>query len=209
MNKLKYNTKYQHYTKLPIIRKTFKSGKFPHQYEFISIKENPEVEQFLIENCYWDFLPENSTKIIGIHNLIAFTYLHHPKEQTLKLEVHHIDGNTLNNHPDNLIYLSAEDHRLVTKIQRKLTRLNPKTFYNSKSKKATQFNKRGKVIQNWAFFILGVIAKTIVQTNTFLKESVKVNVKSVLLYIKKYFNYLKPIANLLVLPTKLELENSI
>jgi len=190
---------YQHYKKLPIIRKTFKSGKFPHQYEFISIEQNPEVEQYLIENAYWDFLPYNSTNIIGVHNLIAFVYLSHPKKQELKLEVHHIDGNTSNNHPDNLVYLSAEDHRIVTKIQRSLTRLNPKSFYNSKSKKHTAFNRRGKVIQNWAFFITSIIVKTVVNTNNFI-DKVKVNVKPIVKYIKRFYSHIKEIKNMVLTP---------
>lgn len=82
------------------------------------------------------------------------------------LEVHHISGNTLGaaNHPNNLIYLSPQDHSLVSRFQRRIGRLKVKQFYklekNLPVQNRTQYNRQGKLIRNWTKFIIGVICIT-------------------------------------------------
>ena len=51
-------------------------------------------------------------KIFKLHRLIAETFLPNPES---KKEVHHVDGNKLNNSLDNLMWCNPEEHRRVTR----------------------------------------------------------------------------------------------
>jgi hypothetical protein len=147
-------------------------GKYPHRYlNFdLTAKYNATLRLMLLNDGYWDWAPGRSNQLVSYHQIVAFYCTKHPKTGGDSVQVHHIDGNTINNHPTNLMYLSPGDHALVTKYQRKLSKLNLKTFYRLHSSMAhTTFNRRGKTIHNWGRFILSVIALTVSKTQTWCK----------------------------------------
>ena len=166
---------------------SFLTGKFPNRYKVFALsKNNQSLFDWLSEIGYFDFVGK-TTQIVGYHQIIAFLFTKHLDCLPQNTEVHHIDGNTVNNHPSNLMYLSEADHRLVTKHQRKATRIKLKKLAQSSHSKTT-VNRRGKLIHNWIQFILSVIAVTCIATAKWFgqyNESRPIN--KVVAYILKLF----------------------
>ena len=145
-------------------------GKFPHKYDIFSLenKNNKLLLEWLQQEGYWTFAPHRSTKLIGYHQIVNFWFRGRfmPPGSGDFLETHHISGNTLgpSNHPNNLVYLTPQDHSLVSKFQRRLSKLKVKQFYKLEKhlplQNKTQYNRQGKLIKNWTKFIIGVICIT-------------------------------------------------
>lgn len=143
-------------------------GKYPHRYITfdLSLKCNKNLLLMLQEDGYWRFAPNRSASLVGYHQIIAFYICakDKPRGSGDHVEVHHMDGNTMNNLPSNLVYLSPNDHALCTKFQRRASKLSLKLFASIGKKNNrlfTLFNRQGKPIRNWARFILSVICATV------------------------------------------------
>ena len=144
---------------------SFLSGKYPHRYICFDManKNNITLLELLEESGYWVFAPNRSKKYVYYHMIVNFFAKGHllPAGSGDSLENNHLDGNTINNNPSNLIYMSSADHLLCTKFQRRLSRIKLKQFYklekNMSLSDRTQFNRRGKIIRNWTKWIIGVI----------------------------------------------------
>jgi hypothetical protein len=144
-----------------------------HKYKYFDITRpvNQPIKDLLIEFGYYKFAPTRSMKLVSYHQIIAFFFVS-PKKQLDGnlglLHIHHLSGNTLENHPSNLVYLTPEDHSLVTKFQRKASTFKISSFYKlTGTGLRTWFNSKGERIKNWAKFILGVIALTVAKTYNF------------------------------------------
>lgn len=143
-------------------------GKYPHRYIVfdLTLKCNQNLLSMLWKDGYWEFAPSRSACLVGYHQIIAF-YLcakDKPNGSGDSVEVHHMDGNTMNNLPSNLVYLSPNDHALCTKYQRRASKLSLKMFarIGERNKRLyTPFNKQGKPIRNWAKFIMAIICATV------------------------------------------------
>lgn len=150
-------------------------GKYPHRYACFDLTApyNHALADMLLGDGYWDFAPHRSTRLVGVHQIVAFYCTHHHQQGGDLHEVHHINGNTCNNHPSNLMYLSPGDHALVTRYQRRMGRLSLKTFAKvAKDMVHTQFNRRGRPIKNWVRFIMTVIALTVSNTQRWVQTFV-------------------------------------
>jgi hypothetical protein len=131
-------------------------------------KANRRIKAALAEcGCFSFFETNSGERIIGLSQVIYFLtkgwralengYVVRKDED----EIHHIDGDTLNNHPDNLVCLSIEDHHIVTAAQGGhcleqviiWDRLGP-----------TRFNNRGEAIANPVAFLRMIVAKTVFST---------------------------------------------
>ena len=146
-------------------------GKYPHRYITfdLNLKSNQTLRLMLEEDGYWNFAPLRSKCLVGYHQIVAFYLCAKDKLDGLGnfVEVHHVNGNTLDNSPNNLMYLSPNDHALCTKFQRRASKLSLKLFASigKKGKRyPTPFNRQGKVIRNWAKFILNVICASVFLT---------------------------------------------
>lgn len=164
---------------------SFLTGKFPNRYRVYALsKNNQSLFDWLSEIGYFAFVGK-ITQIVGYHQIVAFLFTKHKEHLPQNTEVHHIDGNTMNNCPSNLMYLSEADHRLVTKHQRKATRIKLKKLAQLSHSKTT-VNRRGKLIHNWIQFILSVIAVTCVATATwFGRHNQSRPIKKVIAYVLK------------------------
>lgn len=165
------------YTELLSILDSFSStllGKYPHRYLAFDLthRNNSPLADMLLTDGYWDFAPTRSSRLIGAHQIIAFYFLPKPSHASsgADVEVHHINGNTTDNTPDNLMFLTPGDHALVTKFQRRLAKLSLKTFTKVHLAMVhTPFNRRGKPIHNWARFMLVTIALTVTKTQGWVR----------------------------------------
>lgn len=147
---------------------SFVVGKYPQRYLCFDMthRNNKSLFSFLVENGFFNFCPNRSAKYVYYHQIVNFfdkgRFL--PPGLGDNLETHHIDGNPMNNHPSNLVYMSPHDHHICTKFQRRLSKLNVRSFYklqrSSSIHERTSFNRRGKLIRNWAKWLISIICLT-------------------------------------------------
>ena len=84
----------------------------------INYKKQGEIHMlktYLDDDCYEQIALKYKGKnyCFKIHKLVALYFIPKPDDAT---EVHHKDGNTLNNKVTNLQWLTKEEHALITKI---------------------------------------------------------------------------------------------
>jgi hypothetical protein len=162
------------YSELQSILDSFTStslGKYPHRYIFFDLnaKYNASLRELLHTDGYWDWAPARSKVLVSAHQLVAFYCTPHPATGGDFVEVHHINGNSTDNRPSNLIYLTPADHALVTKHQRHYSKLSLKLFSKIQDGLPRySFNRRGARVRSWAHFILMVIALTVSKTLTWV-----------------------------------------
>jgi hypothetical protein len=148
---------------------SFISGSFPHSYICFDVTRpcNIAIKELLDESGYWEFAPYRSKKIVMYHQIMAFLFVSKKKKYNgQEVIVHHLSSNTRDNHPSNLVYLTEDDHVLVTKFQRKACTFKLRQFSRYKGLR-TSINSKGTKVVNWVKFILGVIAKTVTATFNF------------------------------------------
>lgn len=146
-----------------------------HKYKAFDVTRSANywIKELLLEYGYWKFAPSRSDKIVYYHQVVAFFFVSKNKKldgNGSLLFIHHISGNTLDNSPNNLVYLTKEDHEIVTRFQRKACTFKLSSFFKLKEKAQgarTFINRKGELVKNWARFILGVIALTLAETYSF------------------------------------------
>lgn len=142
---------------------------------YIDSVHNSNLKKRLKDDGYWRFSPEASTSLVLYHYIIAFYSLGKklPSGEGDKLECYHLDGDTMNNHPDNLVYMTYEDYYIaVTKaLDEPLPTLEDlkKIGKRIKSQDKTAYDRSGRKIKCWATFILNVI-REIVRRDPILTE---------------------------------------
>lgn len=131
-------------------------------------KANKKIKALLLEcGCFSFFESNSGERIIGLSQVIYFLtkgwralengFVVRKGEE----EIHHIDGDPLNNHPDNLVCLSIEDHQIVTAAQSGNCLEKTIVWYREGS---TRFNNRGEAIANPIAFLRMIVAKTVFST---------------------------------------------
>jgi|LakMenEpi03Aug12_release.lakeMendotaPanAssembly.Ray.scaffolds.fasta_scaffold879787_2 hypothetical protein len=148
---------------------SFIRGSFPHSYICFDVTRpcNIAIKKLLDESGYWEFAPYRSKKLVYYHQIIAFLFVSKKKKDVQQeLIVHHLSSNTRDNRPSNLVYLTEDDHVLVTKFQRQACTFKLRQFSRYKGIR-TCINSKGTKVVNWVKFILGVIAKTVTATFNF------------------------------------------
>lgn len=143
---------------IPLLNFKVKSGR-----SIIYKADNLELWSYLLQSGVFDFYSTNSSNyMIGKSQLVAFCYcggwqafcngFRAPKYQ---IQVHHINGHTLDNRPCNLVYLSCQDHLIVSQMS-----FTP--FYGkNRSYYPTPFNRRGKPIKDPKHYLANVILTTL------------------------------------------------
>ena len=183
---------------------SFLLGKYPHKYQVFDMenKNNITLFEFIQQEGYWKFAPHRSKKLVYYHQIVNFfnkgKFM--PAGSGDLLQVNHLDGNTMNNQPSNLVYMSAADHALCTKFQRKLSRIKLKMFYklekNISLSERTQYNQRGKLIRNWAKWIIGVICVSCSLSHQWVSHTIENLTKlppiiDIVKYIERYLKKIR------------------
>lgn len=135
---------------------------------------NQGLFQAIEQDRFFDFYITNNKQIVYLHQLVAFyccggvAALNNgfvcPKGI---YEIHHLDGNTFNNHPANLQYLNNDAHVIITKHQRavgKRCKYLRKFKSEFDSSAVTCWSRKGKEITDTARWITALIVKTVVKS---------------------------------------------
>lgn len=131
-------------------------------YQVVIRKKNPTLFRMLDEVGFFKFHSTNTGNVCGLHQIIIYLDYGH-KAQTNGftvenglVEVHHYDGNPANNTPENLVYVSKEDHKHISGC----TKTNWFAHRNS-NESPTPFNRQGFAIKDSIHFLGNVIQKTL------------------------------------------------
>lgn len=191
-------------------------GKWPHRYKAfnLNIKENIELKSWLDQSGFFDFNLNNKGYIVYYHQIVAYFYcggIHAFKRGMIcdsnEIEIHHLNGNTLDNNSNNLVYLHRILHTEITTVQRKLCKYL-KTFRNnykgcgflSKLNNISLWNKQGRLIINVKHFVMYVLIRTIKSSSIFF--NIKLNIKILKLWLKKTSSNIKGFLPLYHVPIK-------
>lgn len=181
-------------------------GKYPLRYKvFIRNTINEPLFQYLELHGFFDFHTTNHGFIVSFHQIVAFFKcggLH-----ALKLgltcskhfyEIHHINGNTFDNHKSNLIYVPKILHYELSKCQRRLNKyftvLSKRICYTLLDSLSSIpiWNKHGKLIFNKSRFCIHILFKTMYQSWLFFKPPhIYFSSKNLKLWLSKTIKNLK------------------
>jgi hypothetical protein len=169
------------------------SRRDPANREYIDLKSSNhttnKLKHLLNKINFFAFNTSNSGEYrVGVSQIVAYLScggykVHNETNLTINKEtynVHHLSGDVTDNSSSNLVYLSTDDHKLVTEIQNgylDVSAWEPEETAGIK----TQFNRQGRPIQNHTAFLKTVVAKTIMMTARFLERVAtgKTRVKSI------------------------------
>ena len=128
--------------------KQFKSRKSKQGYILLYKKDNKRLFSLLNEAAFFDFHITNNQHIVGLHQVVAYiyhgwrAYLNNFTAAKGDVEIHHIDSDPSNNSPGNLIYVSPQEHLLISQA----TSIQSTTFVRHCD--PCPFNKKGHPISN-------------------------------------------------------------
>lgn len=159
--------------------KFYWSGKYPQRYKIfdLNLSQNQTLKTKLFTDGVFDFYSLNKGNLISYHQIIAFYFSGGIDALKRGLvcpsslyEVHHIDGNTLNNTSSNLVIIPKCLHLEISKGQRRICKyikLFSKQSANSLShnlNQVTVFNSQGRIIYNTTLFAISLLLKSLVKT---------------------------------------------
>lgn len=144
--------------------------------------DTPESQRlWLILDGYgfFKFYTTNNGKFIYLHQIVAFLCCGgreaHQRYGTVApkgfMECHHFNGNTLDNRPENLVLLSSEDHKIVTRHQRGVSRRIPRHTFHAEPGRRTPFNRQGRRVNDNSHFLGNIIAITLFCTNEWIHNA--------------------------------------
>jgi hypothetical protein len=166
-------------------------------YRVYSLNKHKLLKAKLEQYKFFDFHISNHGHIVSEHQIVAFFHWGYKalmngfiatKED---INVHHINSNPNDNRPENLIYLSTNDHLLVSMLA------NSKILTPTITKGHTPFNRQGKPIANIYTFLTNIIRDTMRQSIAIFKpfSNIGRSLRSLFLkvpgFIKQAMNNLK------------------
>jgi hypothetical protein len=173
-------------------------GKFPHKYKAydLNFKNNIELKALLIKAGFFDFYTRNKGNIVYEHQIVAYfgcggihAFRRGITCDSNSVEIHHINGRTIDNRPENLIYLPIVLHAFITKAQRALGK-QLRTFrrfieYNLIEQLAhiPFWNKQGRLVIGKLDFIMHILKLTMVKSME--DNNKKVNTNYFITWAKK------------------------
>jgi hypothetical protein len=175
----------------------FITGKGLHQYlassdpRLLTYLKQFNMNKFHIKNKSW--------KLTYLHHIIAYFFC--GGQQAFKngfvcnsdlVEIHHPSGNTLDNNPDNLVYITTELHDIITSRQRSIKR-KIKHFRTKRNRKSliqntNIWNKKGEPVKRIYDWAANILIKTI--CNTSIHFNIPINFKCLgqfILSVKHYW----------------------
>jgi hypothetical protein len=157
---------------LPKIMKTHqsKNGRI-----FLLKKENKWIFKQLQKLGCFNFFCNNKGHILGLSQIISFldygwkALANGFTAPSDEIEVHHINSDVTDNSPENLVFLSVQDHQFVSNVT--FTPFYGKVKYEA----STPFNRQGLPTSNRYHFLINIIQETVAAVSTF-RSSKTVNV---------------------------------
>lgn len=179
-------------------------------------KDAESLFRHLWSDKFFDFFYTNGGFAVYLHQIKCFYCSggakghdwHGYTAPMNRYECHHINGNTLDNRPDNLIMLSVDDHKEVTKRQRGLSRSRIKKHTTAPAYFRTEFNRRGKPIRNHNHFLANIVAMTLFYTFEWL-HGYRGRIKDMVNWISRYINRLGLSDDINIIPDTSFLPNPI
>lgn len=174
------------------------TGSHPHRYIAydLSLPENQSLKSILVSHGFHLLHSTNNLHIVYKHQIIAFYNcggIHAAKRGFSApkglISIHHINGNTFDNRPQNLVYLQDDLHNQITQSQRHVFK-GLQVWKKSSSRKVSQlppiWNKQGRLVKDVLNFILKYLTLTLVKTSQSFNLSISFkSIKSWLHKLKK------------------------
>lgn len=139
---------------------------------------NAPLFQQLWSDGFFILHSTNSGRIVYHHQIVAFYFCggKQLQEQGVAIErgdyeIHHVNGNTFDNTPRNLVYVDSHTHSLITTVQRKYSKGRLPTKDSEPVNQlddAQVWNRRGVFVRNKTRWFIALIARTIVETCKYL-----------------------------------------
>jgi hypothetical protein len=151
--------------------------------------ENTQLLKDLKAIGFFEYHTTNFGHIVYYHQIVAYIFcggfyamLEGDVCEEGHIEVHHINSNTADNRPSNLVYILTVIHREVTKVQRRANKflsVPPESalegmMLNLRGLKIR--NRKGKLVRNLVEWIQNILTRTIIETSQF--TGAKVHSKS-------------------------------
>lgn len=174
-------------------------GKFPCLYKaFQNTKENKPLFDHLDSWGFFDFHNTNSKQLVYYHQVIAFMRAGGYQAfqngficRKGEVEIHHLNGDTKDNRPENLQYITCDQHEAITKHQRSVHRYlrhyRKSSYLLHKVQKI--WNRKGQQIFNLKKFLCNLILKTVLLTAS--RNGIVINFKE----IPRWYRKLRQIIN--------------
>lgn len=182
------------------------SGRHPHRYRAynLNIPENQPLKEKLEQDGFCGLHCTNNLNIVYEHQIVAYYNCGgiHAGRRGFKaprgiISCHHINGNTFDNRPQNLIYLQDDLHNEITKSQRRI-RKGLKVWSETEAETVTDlvpiWNRQGRPIKNIQQFVLRVLTQTLV--NTAITMRLEVKAKRISRWMSKIRKKLSSVFNL-------------
>ena len=131
-------------------------------YQVVKKENNRALWKLLEPTGLFEFHETNKTKtVFGWHEVVAYlnfgykAYINGFRARKGEIEVHHLDSNKQNNHPDNLIYVTPYINHLAAQAVRE--------GYQGEyvEKNVVCFNKQGKLVKDVNHYFKWIIALTV------------------------------------------------
>jgi hypothetical protein len=154
------------------------AGKWPHRYKVYNLDQecNKELKGRLESDGFFTYHVTNRGHLVGEHQIVAYYFsggIHHMKKGGLarkgELEVHHLNGRTGDNRPENLRYVSVRMHEVITKHQRcinKYLKVFSKSGLEYYAEDGVEVpTKKGRVVRDKISYLAGLIFLTMMRTS--------------------------------------------
>lgn len=157
-----------------VIPKIWKAVVCKDGRKVLFVHSNKLVFKILRHLGFFDFHETNSGAVVATAQVVAFLHYGYKalrngfKAREGHLEVHHLSGDCSDDRPENLVYLSKQDHLVVSASS------NTPRFGKVESCDPTPFNRQGRPINDHKRFLAEIITTTVaavakVRTNSVVK----------------------------------------
>lgn len=145
-------------------------GSYPHRYKAFNLLKNTQLKEMLTKDGFFDFHVSNKGLTVYLHQIIAFYHCGGIQALLRSFvcvkgihEIHHLNNNTNDNSPSNLVYITQEGHNLVTKHQRAfnkyIRRIKKTALINYWS--GAVWNKQGREVKNFVDWLFNILITTL------------------------------------------------
>lgn len=173
--------------RLLIKNNCFTSKKTKNNYLTLINSKNKTLFNLLDQAGFFEFHISNNKFIVGLHQIVAYiykgyrSYINGYTVEKGYIEIHHLDSNPRNNHITNLVYVSTQEHLLISQAS-----LNYTTTI-VKSCEPCPFNSKGEPVSDALKRLSYLVYTTIKRTFSSIGVSTNISVFNVLCEIPQVY----------------------